>query len=304
MKRRISTILAALLAVLLFLTSPWNNDSPDDETVDAFLESDAPQDGAQITSDVPILMYHHLDPTESGAATMTVAAFEAQIAALADAGYTAVTLQDLLNFVDADTPFPEKPIVITFDDGYMSNYEYAMPILEKYGMCATVFAIGYSFGCDTYKDTGIPIIPHFGADEAREMVNSGVFDVQSHTFDMHASESIEGEGARISVLPLDGESTEDYEAALREDIKRSKALIESATGAEVFALAYPRGYYNQTAERIFVEAGIRVTLTTDEGVNTIIKGESDSLIGLKRYSVDESLSGESLIIRIENRGEI
>ena len=300
----LSIVMAALLAVLLFLFVSCKADETEHETVDAFLETELPQDDAQITFDVPILMYHHLDPLESGAATMTVAAFEAQIASLADAGYTAVTLHDLVNFVDEGTPLPEKPIVITFDDGYMSNYEYAMPILERYGMCATVFAIGYSFGCDTYKDTGVPIIPHFGADEALEMVRSGVFCIQSHTFDMHASESIEGDGARISVLPLEGESSADYEVALREDIRKSISLLEGACGEEVFALAYPRGYYNLTAQRIFAEEGIRITLTTDEGINTIAMGDPESLYGLKRYNVDESMTPENLLIKIENRGEI
>ncbi len=294
----LSIVLAALLAVLLFLCIPRDN-TIEEDTDDFFTE-----ETDKITFDVPILMYHHFDPVESGAATMTVAAFEAQIAVLADAGYTAVTLHDLVSFVDEGTPLPEKAIVITFDDGYMSNYEYALPILEKYGMCATVFAIGYSFGCDTYKETGVPIIPHFGENEALAMVNSGVFDVQSHTYDMHQSEAIEGESARISVLPLEGESTADYEAALREDIRKSISLLEGVTGEEVFALAYPRGYYNSTAQRIFAEEGIRVTLTTEEGVNTVVFGEPESLYGLKRYNVDESMTPENLLIKIENRGEI
>ena len=294
-----SLAVAALLAVLLFLCVP-KADDPEEDTADTSLESSAPIDEAQITCDVPILMYHHLDPEESGAATVTVATFEAQIGALSEAGYTAITLEDLVSFVDSGTPLPEKPIVITFDDGYLSNYEYALPILERYGMCATVFVIGYSFGCDTYKDTGVPIIPHFGADEALAMVNSGIFDVQSHTFDMHASESIEGDGARISVLPLEGESREDYEAALRDDIRKSIALIEGVCGERVFALAYPRGYYNDVAQSILASEGIRVTLTTEEGVNTVVYGEPESLYAMKRYSVDESMTPEVLLSKIGN----
>ena len=88
----LSIVLAALLAVLLSLFLPCGDDTPEDETVDAFLESNVPPEDAKNTCDVPILMYHHLDPTESGAATITVGAFEAQIAALADAGFTAVAI--------------------------------------------------------------------------------------------------------------------------------------------------------------------------------------------------------------------
>ncbi len=252
-------------------------------------------DDSGYTCDVPILMYHNLDLTEQSDATVTVSDFESHIKALAEAGYTAVTLDELYSYVTEGARLPEKPIVITFDDGYMSNYEYAFPILHGYGMCATVFAIGYSFGCDTYKDTGVGIYPHFGDAEALEMVRSGVIDIQSHTYDMHASEVIEGEDARVTVAALARESEEEYIAALREDIRKSKSLLEGATGEKVTALAYPRGYYNPVSQRVFTEEGIRITLTTEHRKNTVIRGLPQSLLGMGRFSVSGGMTAEELL---------
>lgn len=82
--------------------------------------------------------------------------------ALSEAGYTGVSFDELQAYVLRGAPLPEKPVVITFDDGYESNYTLAYPILQKYGMKATIFAIGVSFGTDHYKDTDYAITPHFG----------------------------------------------------------------------------------------------------------------------------------------------
>ena len=76
-------------------------------------------------------------------------------------------------------------MIVTFDDGYSSFYELAFPILKELSIQATVFPIGVSVGKDTYKDTGISIIPHFNWQQAQEMASSGLVSIQSHSYDMH-----------------------------------------------------------------------------------------------------------------------
>ena len=140
----------------------------------------------EYTAQVPVLMYHHISEEGNDSTELSPEAFEAQIAALAEAGYTAVFPEDLAAYVREGKELPEKPIVITFDDGYLSNYEYAYPILKKYGMVATIFVIGSTVGdTEHYKDTDYPITPHFSCEQAKEMVDSGVISIQSHTYDMH-----------------------------------------------------------------------------------------------------------------------
>lgn len=255
----------------------------------------APLSETELTARVPILMYHHLSDTEENSATISPARFKEHIAALEDAGYTAVGFDELKAFVYDGVPLPDKCVVITFDDGYQSNYDYAYPVLREHGMKATIFTIGSSVGKDTYKDTGEPMHPHFGAEAAREMVQSGTIDIGSHTYDMHQSAALEEGPARQNVAPLEGESEEDFIRAMREDFARSIAETEAMCGEPADVLAYPEGVHSDLTQAIAWEAGFRVTLTSDPGVNTLVKGLPQSLLGLNRFGMNESVSAAELL---------
>ena len=275
-----------------------NSDNADEYFASYYLDKSAasPSDNE---CRVPVLMYHHISETAMGDAIVSPGSFEKQIKALADAGYETVSLDELYAFVRNGSSLPEKPVVITFDDGYMSNYDYAYPILKKYGMCGTIFAVGSSFAKDTYKDTGEKMYPHFGYEEAREMIESGVMDIESHTFDMHQSEIFEGENARQTVARLPGESEEDYISALRSDLALSDELICEISGKKVFALAYPQGYYDELSSTVISEHGIKLTFSTDHGVNTVLKGLPQSLFSMKRIWINDDTSSEELLEMIK-----
>ena len=250
---------------------------------------------------VPVLMWHNLAEESSGDMTISVDTFRAQIEALHEAGFKTVSLQQLYDYVHFGTELPEKPIVLTFDDGYFSNYEYAFPILQEYDMQATIFAIGVSVGKDTYKDTDHAMTPHFGADEAREMVDSGLISVQSHTFDMHQWPPFEDGNAQVreTLLPFDGEADADYEAAVEADFAESRELLESITGQPVNALAFPEGAYVTLTQDALRSAGAELTFTTVRAVNTVVKGLPQSLCAMPRFGMTESTDMTALVAELE-----
>lgn len=255
-------------------------------------------DSLQNTAEVPVLMYHHLDPAADGSNSMiiTPATFERQIQTLYDAGYTGVSIGDLQNYVHDGMALPERPVVITFDDGYLSNYEYAFPILQKYNMKATIFVIGSSVGhTEFYKDTNYPITPHFGAAEMKEMLASGLIDIQSHSYDMHQTAAYETGVVRRTMQQLPGEDNTHYVAALTEDMRLQRMLLEPITGRRVNALAYPLGAYSALTTATLMQLGIEATFTTHAGSNTIEKGVPQSLMNLNRYGVYESTTPERLL---------
>lgn len=254
-----------------------------------------------VSRDVPVLMWHNLAEESSGDMTISVDTFRAQIEALHEAGFKTVSLQQLYDYVHFGTELPEKPIVLTFDDGYFSNYEYAFPILQEYDMQATIFAIGVSVGKNTYKDTDHAMTPHFGADEAREMVDSGLISVQSHTFDMHQWPPFEDGNAQVreTLLPFDGEADADYEAAVEADFAESRDLLESITGEAVNALAFPEGAYVTLTQDALRSAGTELTFTTVRAVNTVVKGLPQSLSAMPRFGMTESTDMTALVAELE-----
>ena len=254
-----------------------------------------------VSRDVPVLMWHNLAEESSGDMTISVDTFRAQIEALHEAGFKTVSLQQLYDYVHFGTELPGKPIVLTFDDGYFSNYEYAFPILQEYDMQATIFAIGVSVGKDTYKDTDHAMTPHFGADEAREMVDSGLISVQSHTFDMHQWPPFEDGNAQVreTLLPFDGEADADYEAAVEADFAESRELLESITGQPVNALAFPEGAYVTLTQDALRSAGAELTFTTVRAVNTVVKGLPQSLCAMPRFGMTESADMSALVAELE-----
>ena len=273
-------------------------DTPEDYFLNVL--SPAALSADEISAQVPILMYHHLSEDVTNSEMVSPEQFEAQIRALSEAGYTGVSFDELQAYVLRGEPLPEKPVVITFDDGYRSNYTLAYPILQKYSMKATIFAVGVSFGTDHYKDTDYAITPHFGAAEAAEMTASGLISIQSHTYDMHQWPPYEtGSAVRENILQLSSESEEAYVQALTADFTRSRALLEDATGRPVDVLAYPAGQYSTLAQVTLQSLRVHVTLSTNPGVNTVVKGLPQTLYAMLRFGITEDVSPEALLNMIQ-----
>ena len=267
------------------------------DTVDELMASyasAAPKDINEYTAQVPILMYHHLSQDEHATGdTISIAKFTEQMAALSDAGYTAVTFEDLHDYVSGGKDLPENSVVITFDDGYESNLRLAAPVLKEYGLCATVFAIGVSEGKDTYKDTGVSIYPHFSFADAASY--SDVITVQSHSYDMHQSEQLDTAPLRINALRWIGESESDYIAALRQDCENFNNVYQRTFGTAPTVFAYPHGKYDMLSEVLLSENGIYATVTSDAKTNTVIKGLPNSLHCLGRYTVSADTPTATLL---------
>ncbi len=251
-------------------------------------------------ADVPILMYHSVTENENEKTeyTITIKGLEEQLSALSGAGYKAIDFSELYSYVTLGTPLPEKPVIITFDDGYESNLTLVPALLEKHAMKATVSVIGVSAGKTTYKDTGIPIIPHFSYDEAKKAYESGLFDFQSHSYDMH-NNSLDTD-FRDGMLKKATETDGEYALALENDWKRSKSELETGIGNNVFVILYPFGKYTETTDRILKEAGAKISVTSDAGVSRVSYGDADTLRLLKRFNIDDSLTGAQLIELIES----
>lgn len=254
----------------------------------------APADPAAYTCRVPILMYHHLteEPESTADTTVPVTLFRAHMEALRDAGYHAVSFEQLRDYVWKGTALPEKPFAITFDDGYESNYTLAYPVLKDCGFSAAVYVIGVSVGKDTYKDTGVAMTPHFSLEQAEDMAD--LVTIGSHGFNFHEVEGRDPAPIRRGVLQREGETEAQYVAFLREDCRQMETLLGRCPGI----LAYPYGEYSQHSEIIMLENGIWSTVTIEERTNTLVKGLQQSLRQMGRYAVTPAMTAADVLSRV------
>ncbi|MBE2256755.1 MAG: polysaccharide deacetylase family protein [Ignavibacteria bacterium] len=88
---------------------------------------------------LPVLLYHKISQSENNELTVTNSEFENQIKYLKENSYNPITLTELIDNIYSDIPLPENPVLITFDDGYKNNIEFALPVLKKYNFKASIF---------------------------------------------------------------------------------------------------------------------------------------------------------------------
>lgn len=229
---------------------------------------------------IPILMYHHVggENIETNKITITNKRFEEDIRYLKDNGYTAISFKELVDCVNNNgTSLPEKPIIVTFDDGLDDNYKYAYPILKKNHMKATIFAIGSRIGIKNYNND--PRYSYFTWEEAKEMYESGIIEIQPHSYDLHyyKESSHHGEG----VLPMSREDENSHYNRFLKDTEEVIRLIKTKVGCDSYVYAYPYGKYNSTNEKVLKDLNFKVTLTTKSKYADI----SNGLYGLKRINV-------------------
>ena len=260
-----------------------------------------PRTPAAQTADVAILMYHAFTENEAETSSVCTLAseFERQLSALRDAGYTSVGYADLIEFVNGKGKLPEKPLLISIDDGYQNNLDLAAPLLEKYGFCANIAVIGVSIGHTTYKDTDIPIMPHFSLEDARPWIKRGILTVTTHSYDMHQIAAVDGNDCRRGVLQMPGEAEPDYIAALTQDYTHAQEQLAGLPGKVLPVFTYPFGAYSELSERVLQEQGVQVTVTIADGANRLVKGEPETLRLLRRINVPAGMEPDALLSSID-----
>ena len=239
---------------------------------------------------VPILMYHSVtdDPAKAGKYTVTAAEFEADMQWLSDNGYTTVFLSQLSDYEETGAPLPEKPVVVTLDDGYENNLTLVLPILEKLDLRATVSVVG-SFSLDT-ADTRC----HLDLADVKTLADSGRVEIGSHTYAMHENKA----GGRRGCRRMSGESAADYKAALTADLTENQTLLTENCGVTPTVFTYPYGFVSPAARKVVKALGFKVSLTVFPGLN-YLTGNPDELYGLRRFNRPSGVKTAAFMKRLD-----
>jgi peptidoglycan/xylan/chitin deacetylase (PgdA/CDA1 family) len=175
----------------------------------------------------PILLYHHVAETSRPVRYyVSPAVFEEQIRSLIAWGYTPIPLSRLVLALVNGGELPEKPVVITFDDGNLDVYQNAFPILRRYGFTATFFVIVDQIGITGY----------IHSDQLQDLLGAG-WEIGSHTI-THAD---------LNQADVD----------LISEITQSRQELEALLGTEVTSFSFPYGLTNPYATKIVRDSGYR-----------------------------------------------
>jgi peptidoglycan/xylan/chitin deacetylase (PgdA/CDA1 family) len=218
-----------------------------------------------------VLMYHKINNEPENSVTVPVSLFDEQLAQLGELGYTPVSLDDVLAYYVDGEALPPGAVLITFDDAYRDNLENAVPVLQRYGYPAVLFApIGYLDGSRP--------LPH---DE--HLASRGILN---RTLQWSDLADLDAAGVRVESHGIGHRPLADLEVdeAARE-ITLSKLRLEEALGRPVRAFAYVKGseaHYRLVHLSLLKQAGYEIAFTSISGAN----GPQTDPLQLHRYNVE------------------
>jgi len=236
---------------------------------------------------LPILMYHHVSKQSArwNDYVISVEELEADMEYLSRGGWTSISIRNLLDYYEGNFEMPEKPFMITFDDAFYSTLEYAQPVLERYGFCGVVAAIGSI--AEKYSIAGErePEFSHLSWEGLREIIECGNFEVQCHTWDMHSlSPSVGCSKSR-------SETESEYVRSLSSDLSKYLTQCKLNGVDTMLTIAYPYGAYSEATTQVVRDMGFGAAFTCDEHINTLT-GDEDELFALARFNRPHGISTE------------
>ncbi len=205
------------------------------------LSSSSPE--AALSIRIPILMYHYIEYVKDRGDRTRMSldlipyVFEEEVKTLKSAGYTFLTMRDVADILDKKEKLPEKPIALTFDDGYRDFYTDAYPILKKYQVKATQFVISGFVGRPN----------HLLPSQVQELAQDPLIEIGAHT--VHH--------AWLKKLKLQTVSAEVFQ---------SRIMLQDLIKKPVVSFAYPYGAFDSQSAEVVHDAGFRTAVSTLPGV--------------------------------------
>lgn len=268
--------IAALLAIFVLIGNGGS--------IDTFMSEPKPEGKC-----VYIIMYHSIlkDPSRTGKYVVTPDSLKSDILYLKENGYTTVFVSELADYANGKCDLPEKPVVLSFDDGYYNNCVYLLPILESLDAKACIAIVGEYAQLYTDNQDRNPNYSHMAWSDISEAAASGRVEIMGHSYCLHKS------SPRLGANKKRGESYESYSKLLTFDTMKLQELVRSNCGLTMRTYAYPYGSYCKESEAILKELGFSATLTCCERKNIIT--DASSLFELGRFNRDGRLSTEEFM---------
>lgn len=286
---RLRTVVLYLLVFLIIsFTIQFYMTKPDSLPVHAEIE-----EGGVL---LPILMYHGIteEPKRIGTFVISSRMLEEDLIYIQKKGFQTITIDDVIRFVKEEKPLPPKPIILTFDDGYYNNYCYAYPLLQKYNMKAVISPIGKYTDIYSETDDRNPAYAHITWDNIREMMASGLVEIQNHSYDLHQQA-----GGRTGAKKKNGESLAAYGKVLENDLMIWQEKMKENTGYLPTTFTYPFGGISEASYGILEQLGFQASLSCEERLNVIVPGRDECLQKMNRFLRSNKKSARDILSKVD-----
>lgn len=240
-----------------------------------------------------VLTYHAIPLTASWNEEFSVSqnSFVGQMEYLRTHGYHPVSLDDILKASEGKQDLPQNPVLLTFDDAYISYYDFVVPMLEKLGY-PSVLAIVGSFIENPPK--GLPE-PLMSRDQIREVSAKKLVEVISHTYDLHKGIQYNPQGnvgSAVAVRASDPstntyETDDEYRARIEADFTAQNTLFTRDLGIKPRGISWPYGWYTAISLEVARKAGYRFCFTTDEGFAQVSRLQEINRVLVKNMPIKE-----------------
>ena len=230
---------------------------------------------------VPVIMYHSVqkDADLCGEYVVSTEQVKCDIRYLKENNFTPIFVNDLIKFVKEDGTLPDKPVILTFDDGFYNNYEYLFDLLKEENFKATVSVVGeFTTNASESAAPPDPSYSYLRWKDIREMHDSGLVEFCNHTNSMHKLED------RRGILPMDGEAFDSYRNIVRNDLISLQTLFEKNCGFRPDVFTYPYGFKNGDSAEIVSSCGFSAAMDVEEKPNYIDKNLPECLYMIHRYN--------------------
>ena len=230
-------------------------------------------------------------------------------------GYHVISLEQLIDARQGRSKLPQNPVLLTFDDGLRSVYTKVFPLLQAYQYHAVVAVVGAwadlpENGSVDYGYRPFTRDDFASWDQLREMQNSGLVEIASHSYDLHHGIAANPQGNAIPAAVADSwdasqkryESSEEYAARIREDLSRSSDEIREKLGRAPRAILWPYGAYTQVSQQIAESLGMISSFTLGLPVTfpTPPFGVND-LAAIPRFVFQSNSTVADMVYALEHR---
>ena len=266
MNRALKNILIAVFMLLIAAVSAYY----------LYISADVPALAEEEGVRLPVVMYHNISEKSRlwGTYNVSPETVENDIKYLREQGYTTVSCAEVLAYCEGRGTLPEKPIMLTVDDGFESFYAYMYPLLKKYGCKAVISPMGRCTDAFSSQEDHNLDYSYLTWGELKEMCDSGLVEIGNHTYDLHSDDK-----GRVGCGRKAGESDESYKALLDEDIGKMQTKIKQFTARDCVVFTYPYGEKSDGSQEILEEMGFKVIFTCNGKVNLLDREDGTVVLG-------------------------